>query len=487
MSKENDKKLAVLKGEVFSREKETKGRQVIIGTLNVFAPPLAAKYHGRYENRRKGHLILDTILALIIFVLIVLNVFYFTSGDLLPSPSIQATLSGPETVSSGEVIEFTLSLKNPGESNLNTIKIEFSYPEDFEYQSASQEPSNQQNNLWQIEKIEGGQSFDLTVSGQTLNDINSSSMVKVLVYYSSGDETYDKSEIYLYQTTGSTLVASWLGTDETVGSESYILNLVLKNTGAETLQDIKVTVTPPSDYVFLTGVVIPNNILEINIDELEAGKEWSTGLHGKSAEAEQNRVDTFSAQVTASGKLIADSEYKVTIKPEKTAEELITGNTQTGTETLEFVAETHYFSSAGVQFGYGPIPPQVGELTGYRIFWTIKNNQELTSADVKAQLPENVVWVGNASVSAGQNISYDSNTRTVTWPIGSIENNQQTLTASFEVQITPIVSDVGNTITLLGQSALTAMKGGSTLTKSFSSVTTDLNEALGQGKGVVVE
>ena len=71
--KKDDKPIII---EAKPRERKLKqaGKQVFIGTVNIFVPPLAHKIHGRYEGK-KHHLLVDTLLALVIFLFIAANIF----------------------------------------------------------------------------------------------------------------------------------------------------------------------------------------------------------------------------------------------------------------------------------------------------------------------------------------------------------------------------------------------------------------------------
>ena len=121
---------------------------------------------------------------------------------------------------------------------------------------------------------------------------------------------------------------------------------------------------------------------------------------------------------------------------------------------VELRAEPVYWSNAGIQFGYGPLPPKVGERTGYRIFWTVKaGTHALAQGTVRARLPASVTWQNNATATAGDQPSYSASDRTVEWQFQRVAAMKQ-VSASFDVSVQPVSSDRGKSLLLLGPSEL---------------------------------
>lgn len=483
--KQENKKLAVLQGEIVPRKKESKGQQVIIGTLNIFAPPVAAKYHRRYDKLRRGHLIIDTVLTLIIFVLLALNIFYLTSDDLLPNPDIDISISAPESVSNGERVELSISINNPTNSALKDLRISIEYPEGFIFESSSIETSTAEQNYWDIGELDGGQKKDLLIIGNQYL-IDEQNILHGIAQYTSGDETFSKNFNIKYIIYDIDVEVEIEVPKEIVSDEEFKLAVRILNETENALPEGQLIMNFPNGYRMKNV----SRIFEISsgwkVSEIESGGNWEiiyTGL----IDTELKKIASFDLNyVISSGKynlVEINKSHEITVLPITNVKE----NLDTKPDEIIFVAEAHYYSSSGVQFGYGSLPPQVGKLTGYRIFWTIKNNQDITGAVVKAKLPVDVIWAGNVSVSAGQNISYDSDSREITWPIGTVNSGQITLTASFEVQIIPTGKYIGKTINLLEESFMTAKLDNTKIEKIYGYITTDLNEALSEGKGVVVE
>lgn len=107
----------------------------------------------------------------------------------------------------------------------------------------------------------------------------------------------------------------------------------------------------------------------------------------------------------------------------------------------------------------GPVPPKVGNRSTYTIEWTVSNSANpVTGAVAVASLPSYVEWVGSTAPES-ESLSYNEITREVTWNIGTVNAGVGIQgggrTASFQIAITPSLSQVGSTLSLLGETKLT--------------------------------
>jgi hypothetical protein len=108
----------------------------------------------------------------------------------------------------------------------------------------------------------------------------------------------------------------------------------------------------------------------------------------------------------------------------------------------------------------GPIPPKVDKITTYTVMWSVDNTSNpVSNAKVTATLPPNVKWVGPVS-PATEDVSYDSNTNTVVWNVGTVSTfsrtTSKTRTVAFQVSIEPNIPQVGESPILINSATLTA-------------------------------
>ena len=127
-------------------------------------------------------------------------------------------------------------------------------------------------------------------------------------------------------------------------------------------------------------------------------------------------------------------------------------------------------------------PPKAEATTTYTVIWTIANSSSAVSgATVSATLPENVTWLGSISPQT-ENVQYDSNSRTVTWNAGSLaaysgQDGEQQRQVSFQVALYPNITDVGNPLTIVNPSTLSATDNftGITVYSDWGALTTRLS------------
>ncbi len=108
----------------------------------------------------------------------------------------------------------------------------------------------------------------------------------------------------------------------------------------------------------------------------------------------------------------------------------------------------------------GPVPPRAEQETTYTVVWTVDNTSNAVSgARVTATLPPYVKWLDKTSPSSDA-ISYDENSGTVTWDIGTIGthtlNSTRRREAYFQVSFEPGVNQINQSPTLVNQATLVA-------------------------------
>ncbi len=151
-------------------------------------------------------------------------------------------------------------------------------------------------------------------------------------------------------------------------------------------------------------------------------------------------------------------------------------------------AEVRYFNKDGIPVGSGPLPPQVGKETTYRVTWKIDNSlHELTDLKLSAKLPPGVIWSGLSKVDAG-NLTFDAGEDKMAWTLNWMPTTIKTLSVSFDVKLTPS-DDQRNTLPQLIDATIfeaTDKLTGDSLLLSQAPLTTTLDgDDLAAGKGKV--
>ena len=129
----------------------------------------------------------------------------------------------------------------------------------------------------------------------------------------------------------------------------------------------------------------------------------------------------------------------------------------------------------------GPYPPLVNQQSQYTIHWKITNySTDISNVVVSAYLQSGSIWTGQVKSNIGTQPTYDQSTGLVTWVIPNLSAgvgvNSHTAEAVFQIANTPSVNQVGQQITLVDQTNLTAtdLFTGQQLQSSANQITSNL-------------
>lgn len=116
--------------------------------------------------------------------------------------------------------------------------------------------------------------------------------------------------------------------------------------------------------------------------------------------------------------------------------------------------------STGAFENSGPIPPRAEQQTTYTVVWTVDNTSStVANAQVQSSLPPYVKWLGKKDPSS-EDIVYNSVDGTIVWNVGSISTytsgTSRRRQVSFQVGLTPSITQVGQTPVIVNQSVLSA-------------------------------
>lgn len=155
---------------------------------------------------------------------------------------------------------------------------------------------------------------------------------------------------------------------------------------------------------------------------------------------------------------------------------------------VSFSSNARYFSEEGAPIGAGPLPPEVGETTTYRVEWNIKKQfHELANLKLRATLPNGVAWGGSAADEAGS-VVYDEGTKSIVWTLNRMPNDVDQQFIAFNLAVTPGEADANRFAKMMGETRFEAtdIVTGETIIRVQPALTTDLEEdEAAVGKGVV--
>lgn len=247
------------------------------------------------------------------------------------------------------------------------------------------------------------------------------------------------------------ITSAWENQAAPAGSNQK-LTVTLRNRGTESIQNITVTIplganvdtarwSANNSGRISTGAAVLTRAHDARLTELNPGQEiaftffvpiknFPTGA----ANAKLVLPIRLHAQIVG-----ITSEFDT---------EAFTAELSLGT-ALRVSGEARYYTAEGDQLGRGPLPPQVGKQTKYAVLLRAVNSVgDAENVRLTATLPGGIEWTGKTSVSRGQEITYDANTRRLSWTARSFPALTE-LSAFIEVGFTPTETQRGQTVPLL--------------------------------------
>ncbi len=149
-----------------------------------------------------------------------------------------------------------------------------------------------------------------------------------------------------------------------------------------------------------------------------------------------------------------------------------------------------YYYPDGTPIGSGPLPPRIGQTTGYIIAYRLSNQlHEIKDVEITTTLPPRVSWANDYQPTVGE-INYDAINKKLLWTINRLPISAQNAELIFQVNLIPSTTDGGKLMKLLNPTTLTAVDtvSGDTITQTYGIISTNLeNDAFAIGKGIVEE
>lgn len=403
------------------------------------------------------------------------------------------SIEGAEEGRPGEALDYRIEVRNSGTEALSNIEVKLALPDGFFLDSSNPVVEAGRPPEWSFEKIESEGTQEITFSGSFAADSDGFQYFGVTIFVQSEEQSFEQATAQSFtdvvgQSLSLQLVVNGSTNDITAEQGGSLrASLSFENVGSSDLENLSLLLDFQSDRSI--PILWSNSELDGGVMKSE-GILWDAETVGILTAGEKrvlnllfpihesvggDKADTFN--VIASGTLgdltIRSTPVEVSINSE-----------------ADFSAEVRYYTGQGAPLGTGPMPPEVGKVTVYRVFWNIENSlHDLDAISVQGILPPHVDWIDQKGTDLGS-ITYDELTRTVTWNIAHLPKTVTEIEATFAISITPDANDVGTFVKLISGSTFKATDSTteSAITESTESITTELpDDSFAAGKGTVVE
>lgn len=414
----------------------------------------------------------------------------------------------PNQIVNNKEFEINLLVENQGKRDLNQVKVVLNYPSDFEFIESDPQPE-EGNFIWKFPSLKSSEKQTIKIRGLI------KSQKEALKEFQAQGGVIDKEGNFKLQTQSNFLtlvVVPKLTLNFLLNGESgpltvdwgnslnYVINL--KNTSDLEMHDVVIHFEIEGkgvnwDNLKLTkGKANPPKIIwdknyMSELRTLDPQEEINLEFNLKvvspiTPQDEEDKNYQFDSRVWVEVGRIGDSSTGFKIEPQTITTKIKT--------LVSLSTEARYFSENLEPIGRGPLPPQVGKTTVYKIFWKISNTtNEIKDIEVTTTLPSYVQWRGQYEITAGQGLEFNLTTREIKWSINRIPPGTGDLSpfliASFEIAVTPTKEQEGKLLILTHETLLKASDEftGEKIEVKQDLLTSDLsNDVLARGKGIVV-
>ncbi len=423
----------------------------------------------------------------------------------ITSSVIDLDLEHDEQLVAGEEAVLNLKYKNNKDTQIDQARLTILLPENFTPAEDGfvPEPSDDEDNIWVLENLRPEEEDSIKISGSFSDDVQGEKELTATLEIKADDEwKIQQEKTFILEILKGELLVNLIANGETEGrpinfGDTLNYSFVYQNKGDTEVKNLVITAKYEGDILDWEAVEedidgeIKDNAIVWTADEIrdlrvvEPGEEgtidWQIKVKDKT-DFDKNEEMPGALEVIMLVEIgeVGESGAGSLIETEAMVHEL--------NSDLSLESEGRYFNDDNIALGTGPLPPEVGKTTSYRIFWNIENSvHEVTDVVIKTILPEDVFWTGKSVVSAGQ-LNFNVNTREIIWSINRIPKTVRQLDANFEVSITPDENDTGNVITLAPETVLEATDKvtGDKINLASGPITTNLeNDPYTDGGGMV--
>lgn len=391
---------------------------------------------------------------------------------MISSSPVGLTVDAPTAVVSNQ--PFTLTLRNSfsGDKMLPNVVARVEYPNGFIFGSATPAPTAN-NNSWALGDMQKGDERTITVTGKLIGEVNDEKAFRI---YVGTPETETSSKIAVaYNSSLATLRITepfMTGVIVVDGKTDDVVALPIGSTVSGVVRFTNTsgyTVTEPTITLALAGT-------SIDTDSIVADNSYYDPLQKVITWTSESNSDLVSLAPGATGEL----PFSFNTRTSVTGSRDITlglslkgvladlGNMEQSIDTIDqkvvrfassiqFAAQSMY--SIGPIKNTGPYPPKANAETSYTITWSmIPSDNPLRAVSASTVLPIGVNWTG-VIVPTTETVSFNPDTRTVTWNVGSLPKASATprsKAVSFQVKVKPTASGVGSQVELIGDTTVVA-------------------------------
>ncbi|HEY4508735.1 MAG TPA: hypothetical protein VJC13_00415 [Candidatus Paceibacterota bacterium] len=387
-----------------------------------------------------------------------------TYDVLINSSPVLIDVTYPKEIDSGQSITLSIDITSNSSVVVKNSLVKVEYPYGFTYKDSNMKPLRNLsaqigNSVWNIGDLKNGDKKTLTITGTLVGQDQEDRTFNISLGTQSSGSTTD-FDTALATTQASISIRKSLfnlsleaSTENIYMGQSVPVMIQWQNTLTDKIVDTRV-------MAVLSGNAFDRNIVKVNDGGFYRSSDntiiWDKSNVNQLASISPGDSGLMNFSVGSLGDLASIRSVK---NPHIDIHVAISG-TRSGTETSAVSSTQDITIKLPTNLGFtskiyrnigpfsntGPIPPRADKESTYTVTWTLTNTaNDLKDTTVMAKLPAGVAWKNEVS-PAGEKISFDANTGTITWNAGSVSAGTgigySPREVSFKIGFTPSISQI---------------------------------------------
>lgn len=402
------------------------------------------------------------------------NAIFVREGEVtftIGSSPVSISVAAPANATAGQQFALDVTLQSNSEDTVENVALEAQYPFGFSVRSADPK-ADSGSTLWRLGSMAPGTTKVVHIVG-TLEGQDGDERVFRFLAGSENDQTAARIKVPFLNVpasitvsrpfiSGQLTVAGKTGDTVSVSPGQNIQGSVAwQNNLTVPVSNLEVSLKLSGPVLDKTSVQSPNGFYQSSDNTIT----WTSAQDPSLAQVAPGSSGTLTFSFATlppgtGGTIYTNPKVTLTLNVKGTRGSDQTAEAVSAADTTEVVLGSLLSLEAKSLYGQGPYqnegptPPRAEEQTTYTVTWSAKNSSNaIANASVSAVLPTYVAYkTGQAGVT------YDAPSRTVRWDVGEIKAGTGytggAKGASFQVTLTPSVSQIGQTPALTGSAVL---------------------------------
>jgi len=401
---------------------------------------------------------------------------------IISSSPINITVTGPDKINSNQQTDFSINIKSNSLSTLKNLLLKADYPFGFNLVSTNPKPITPDGSVFNLGDLEPAAERTVRITGNIVGQDGEDKVLKFTIGSAAKDDDRSIGTAFATKVLTVSLVKPFISlgmlinqnADNTlpinVGNKIRA-NISWQNNLPEKVYDMSVVIKFTGATLDKSSVSVENGFYNSSDNSITFDQNGIPALSTVNPSDLGNMNFDFASLIPSSDSRVSFTNSQIVMDITVLGSRGSSGGSSevlySGKKILKLSSAvkllSRSFRTVGPLENSGPFPPKVDQETTYTITWTATDSfNNLNSVKVSSALPPNVKWTGFTSPSA-ENITYDQASGQVIWDIGNMKSGIGDIypakEVSFQVSITPSLSQLGSEVDLLNESTINAIDG----------------------------